>query len=91
MAVMGNFAVEADPARFDRVLSTLDRNTTVITDERDPSSPTDKRTVVVRADEGEALKQFHEACIEHEIVCEVRRIRQDLGEPAKRLASATEQ
>lgn len=62
------------------MLADSDRDDLVVVDGVDPPAP-DQQTVEVRADDGDALLEFHGTCMEQGVTLTVRRIYRESDEP----------
>lgn len=86
MSFVAQITTEGELTDLSQVLTEFDEDN--LTVERETDSPaTDIQTIEVRTNEGEVLTQFHEACVEHNIRLNIRRISHETG-TTKRLAAA---
>jgi hypothetical protein len=76
MTVVAQITTEDERADLSQALTGFNEDS--LTVERETDSPsTETRTLEVRTSEGEVLTQFHEACVEHDIMLDIRRIYQE--------------
>lgn len=73
MTVVAQGSIEALKADLDRVLAEFTEDELVVRQPTD-TRPSDRGTFEIRADEGETLLRFHEACGERGIVCSIERL-----------------
>ncbi|WP_049997359.1 hypothetical protein [Halococcus sediminicola] len=73
MNIVAEATIEASQKDLDQILTGFPENELAVR-RTTTASPTKDRPFEIRADEGETLLQFHEACVEREIVLNIRRL-----------------
>lgn len=76
MSIVAHIIAEGEQANLSHVLTGFTEDDLTVEPETD-SPFTDAQTLEVRTSEGEVLTQFHEACTEHDIRLDIRRIRHE--------------
>lgn len=89
MTVVAHITTDGEQADLSQVLAGFNEDNLTVEPENDSPS-TDTRLVEVRTNDGEYLTQFHEACVEHDIMLNIRRIHHEPNSADRVTARANE-